>query len=81
MGEEPQRSLRAIHDLERAIRVWELLRDYAQRVLDQATTCSEKHEASVESSPAVANVRACIDRCNTSNLAAKARINDLEEKD
>jgi hypothetical protein len=79
--EELQRSVRAIHDLERAIRLWELLRDNAQRVLDKTRPSSEKHEDSVESGSTIAKARAYIDKCNASILVAKARIDELERGD
>ena len=54
--------LRIIHDLERAIRVWELVRDDAQQTVNETS-------------------RAFIVTCNTSILAAKARIEELERED
>ncbi len=69
--------IRAIHDLERAIRLWELLRDNAQLVVDEARACSEKHENSVATNQAVAKAGACIATCNRSILEAKARIDEL----
>jgi hypothetical protein len=65
--------LKAIRDLERAIRVWELLRDHAQRVSDEA-------EDSVKSILVVAHARAYIERCNESILASKARIIEIERE-
>jgi hypothetical protein len=53
--------LRIIHDLERAIRVWELVRDDALQTVKETT-------------------RALIATCNTSILAAKARIDELERE-
>jgi hypothetical protein len=69
--------IRVIHDLERAIRLWELLRDSAQLVVNEAKACSEKHGNSVATNQTVAKARACIAVCNTSVLAAKARIDEL----
>jgi hypothetical protein len=54
--------LRIIHDLERAIRVWELVRDDAQQTANETS-------------------RTFIVTCNTSILAAKARIEEPERKD
>ena len=73
--------MRAIHDLERAIRLWELVRDSAQRVVNETTTCSEKHGDSVETNPTVAKARAYIATCNTWILAAKRRIDELARRD
>lgn len=77
MTEELQTSVRVIHDLERAIRVWERLRDSAQQVVDEAKTSSEKQGDSVATNPAVAKARALIATCNTSILAANERIDEL----
>lgn len=77
MVEELQRSVRAIHDLERVIRLWELLRDNAQRVVNESKACSEKQGDSVETNPTVAKARTYIETCNASILATKARINEL----
>ena len=57
----PDELMRVIHDLERAIRVWELVRDDAQQTVNEAS-------------------RAFIVTCNTSILAAKARIDELERE-
>jgi hypothetical protein len=54
MAEELQRRMRVIHDLERAIRLWELLRDDAQRVVDETKAGPEKLGDSVETNPTVA---------------------------
>jgi hypothetical protein len=72
MIEELQRSVRVIHDLERAIRLWELLRDNEQRVVNEAKACSEKQGGSVETNLTVARARAFIDTCNASILATKS---------
>jgi len=81
MTEELQRRVRVIHDLERAIRLWEMLRDNAQRVVNETKACSEKQGDSVETNPTVAKARAYIDTCNASILATKARINELARED
>jgi len=81
MTEELQRRVRVIHDLERAIRLWELLRDNAQRVITETKACSEKQGDSVEMNPAVAKARAYIDTYNASILATKARIDELARED
>jgi hypothetical protein len=81
MTEELQRRVRVIHDLERAIRLWEMLRDNAQRVVNETKARSEKQGDSVETNPTVAKARAYIDTCNASILATKARINELARED
>ena len=81
MTEELQRRLRVIHDLERAIRLWELLRDDAQRVINETKACSGKQGDSVEMNPAVAKARVFIDTCDASILTTKARINELVRGD
>jgi len=73
--------MRVIHDLERAIRLWELLRDNAQRVVNETNACSEKQGDSVETTPTVAKARAYIDTCNAAILATKARIDELARGD
>jgi hypothetical protein len=75
--EELQGTVRVIHDLERAIHVWELLRDNAQQVVNETKQSSEKPGDSVATNPTVAKARACIVTCNTSIFAAKARIDEL----
>jgi hypothetical protein len=77
MTEELQRRVRVIRDLERAIRLWELLRDNAQAVVNETKACVENHEDSVEADPTVAKARAYIDSCDSWILAAKARIDEL----
>jgi hypothetical protein len=79
--EELQRSVRVIHDLERAIRLWELLRDYAQRVLDETKASSDRQGDSVETNPTVAKARAYIDKYNASILVTQARIDELAKGD
>ena len=81
MIEKPQRSVSVIHDLERAIRVWELVRDNARRVVSETTACSEKQGDSIESNLRVAKPQALIAACNAWILEAKARIGELERRD
>jgi plasmid stabilization system protein ParE len=76
-----QKSVRAIHDLERAIRLWELLRDNAQQVVNEPKAGSVRQEDSVATNPAVAKARAWIATCNTSILAARERIDELARGD
>jgi len=57
MTEELIRNIRVIHDLERAIRVWELVRDSTQQVVNETTACYEKQGCSVETNPTVAKLR------------------------
>jgi hypothetical protein len=70
--------MRAIHDLERATRLWELLRDDAQQVIDESSANSENQGDSVEADPAVVEARGVIAACNTYIIAAKTRIDELE---
>ncbi len=79
--EELQRSVRTIHHLERAIRHWELLRDHAQRLVNETMARSEKERDSVETNPTVAKARAYIDSCNAWILQARARIDQLARGD
>jgi hypothetical protein len=81
MIEELQRSVSAIHDLERAIHLWELLRDNAQRVVDETTACSEKQGDSVKSNLRVAKFQAFIATYTKWILEAKARIDQLAKGD
>ncbi len=81
MTEELQRRVRVIHDLERTIRLWELLRDSAQGVVNESKACSENHEDPVETDPTVAKARAYIDLCDSWILAAKTRIDELARTD
>jgi hypothetical protein len=69
--------VRAIHDLERAIRLWELLRDNAQQVVNETNSSSEMQGDSVATNPTVTNAHARIATCNTSISLAKARIDEL----
>jgi len=77
MFEDFQGSVRAIHELEKTIHLWEMLRDNAQQVVDETTACSGKHGEPVETNPAVVKARAYVDTCNASILATKARIDEL----
>jgi hypothetical protein len=81
MIEKLQRSMRAIHDLERAIHCWELLRNNAQRLLNETTARSENPNDSIESNQRVSEFHAFIIGCNTRILEAKARIDRLERED
>jgi hypothetical protein len=81
MNEELQRRVRVIHDLERAIRLWELLRDKAQRVVEETKACPEKLGDSVETNATVAKACAYVDTCNASILATKERIDKLARGD
>ena len=81
MTEELQRSVRVIHDLERAIRVWELLRDDAQQVVNETRDSPETQEDSVATNSTIAKARAFIATCNTSIFVAKARIDELARGD
>lgn len=79
--EELQSSVKAIHDLERAIRHWEFLRDHAQRVVSETKAYSERQRDSVETNSTVAKARAYIDSCNAWILQARARIDRLARGD
>jgi hypothetical protein len=81
VAEELQRSVRAIHDLERATRLWELVRDDAQQVIDGSNTNPENQRDSVESDPAIVKARGVIAACNTYIIAAKTQIDELERGD
>ncbi len=81
MTEELQKSVSFIHDRERAIRLWELIRDDAQRVVSETKARSEMQGDSVETNPTVAKARAYIDACNASIHATKARIEELARGD
>ncbi len=76
-----QINIRAIHDLERAIRVWELARDTVQQAVNEKTASYGKLGGDVETEPAVAEARAYIARCNSAILGAKVRIDELEGGD
>ena len=78
MSEELQRSLRAIHDLERATRLWELVRDDAQQVIDESDANPENQGDSIETDAAVVKARGIIAACNTYIIAAKTRIGEVE---
>jgi len=76
--DELQRSVRAIHDLERATRLWELLRDNAQQVIDESNANPVNQVDSVETDLAVVKARGVIAACDTYIIAAKAQIEELE---
>jgi hypothetical protein len=76
--EKLQRSVKAIHDLERATRLWELLRDNAQQVINESDTNPENQGDSVETDAAVVKARDVIAACNTYIIAAKKQIAELE---
>jgi len=77
MTDELQRRVRVIHDLERAIRLWELLRDNAQRVVDETNARPTNPGDSVETNLRVAKACGFIDICNGSIRAIKERIDEL----
>jgi hypothetical protein len=81
MIDELARNLRAIHDLERVIRIWEVVRDNAQEVVNESIGNREERGDFVEITPRVTRAFACIVICNTSILAIKARIDELERED
>ncbi len=81
MTEELQRSVRVIHDLERATRLWELLRDNAQQVINESNANPENQGDSVETDPAVVKARGVIAACNTYIIAARKQIDELEQED
>jgi hypothetical protein len=70
---------KTIHDLERAIRVWQLVRDNAQQKIDDTTAQDEKKGVSPETASTVAQARADIVRYNNLILKAKVRIDLLEK--
>ena len=74
----PDELIRVIHDLERAIRVWELARDGTQQFVSETTASYEKQSRAFETNPAVAQARADIATYNRAILGAKARIEELE---
>jgi hypothetical protein len=78
--EELQNSVRAIHDLERATRLWELVRDNAQQVINESNANPENRGGSVESEAAVVKARGVIAACNTYIIAAKTQIDELERE-
>jgi hypothetical protein len=81
MIEELTISVRAIHDLERAIRLWELVRDSAQQIVNETMARYEKQGNSIETNQRVVRARAYIASCDTSILMAKARIDELARGD
>ena len=70
--------LRAIRDLERAIRAWELVVERTQQIVNETTACYEKQGGAVDTNPTVARARTNIAACNRAILGAKARIDELE---
>jgi hypothetical protein len=70
--------LRAIRDLERAIRVWELVAEGTQQIVNETTACFEKQGVAVDTNPTVDRARANIAAYNRAILGAKARIDELE---
>jgi hypothetical protein len=66
--------VRAIHDLERAIRLWEMLRDDAQRLANEQGDSIEPNLRTIEA-------RANIARCNSSIRALAKKIDELEMGD
>jgi hypothetical protein len=64
--------------LERAIRVWELVVEGTQRIVNETTACYEKRGGLVASNPTVDMARANIAAYNMAILGAKARIDELE---
>jgi hypothetical protein len=70
--------LRAIRDLERAIRVWELVVEGTQQIVNETTECYEKQRGTVDTNPTVARARAKIAAYHMAILGAKARIDELE---
>ena len=70
--------LRAIRDLERAIRVWELVAERTQQIVNETTACYEQQGGAVDTNPTVVRARANIAAYNRSILGAKARIEELE---
>jgi hypothetical protein len=81
MADELQRHLMVIHDLERAIRLWELLRDYEQGVVNETRAGSGNRGDAAGAAPAVTHALAYIDSCSARILAAKAQIDGLARGD
>jgi hypothetical protein len=80
MTEKLNRNVRVIHDLERAIRIWELVRDRTQQVVIETTAYNEKQGEAVESNLTVAKARADIARYDWLILRATQRISKLESE-
>ncbi|MGO9325170.1 MAG: hypothetical protein ACLP07_11470 [Terracidiphilus sp.] len=80
MTEELKRNLSVIHDLERAIRVWELVRARTQQVVIETSAYFEKQGEAFQSNPAVA--KACVDltKYDWMILRAKEQIDKLESE-
>ena len=70
--------LRAIRDLERAIRVWELVTEGTQQIVNEMTACYEKQGGVVDTNPIIDRARANIAAYNRAILGAKVRIDELE---
>ena len=81
MTEGLTRSLRIIHQLERSIRVLELVRDETQQAVDEKIAGYEGQGVSPETDPIVAKARIHIDTCNRVILNAKEQIIKLERGD
>lgn len=81
MTEELIRSVRVIHQLERSIRVLELVRDRTQQIGHEAIARYGRQGGSAETKPTVAKARACIAAYNRAILGAKARIDELGRGD
>jgi hypothetical protein len=77
MSVDLARNVRAIHDLERAIRVWELVRDRTRQVEVETTAYCERHGEAVETNLTVAKARVHIARYKLAILHAKERIDEL----
>jgi hypothetical protein len=73
--------LRAIHDLERAIRVWEQGRDIVRKELNEKIECCEEPDEYIGSHPTVVKARSYIAASTRLILAAEARIEELERED
>lgn len=74
-----QINIRAIHDLERAIRVWDLVRDAVQQTVNEKTDLMGNWEGTLTPNRPLLK-RAYIARCNSAILGA-ARIDELEGGD
>jgi DNA-binding Lrp family transcriptional regulator len=78
MTEELIRSTRVIHQLERSIRVLELVRDRTQQVVNETVAVYERQGVSAETNPTVAKALTNIAAYNRVIREAKARIDDVE---
>lgn len=81
MTEELIRSIRVIHQLERSIRVLELVRNRTQQIAREAIARYGRQCSSAETNPTVVKARAFIAAYNGAILGAKARIDELERGD